>query len=333
MGGIYMGGRFIRRGFVKRLYRTCSVIGWRQGIIEFICGHLGIYLKKTKLCAIKHRILENYLRQNYTLDIKEVNDIINSIVIKKSLEPKERIWFFWYQDEETMPEVVRLCFRYLKAYNTLENREVVFLSKNNLNEYLILPSYIETALQEERITIAHFSDIYRMALLYFYGGMWLDSTIFVPNTIQDKLFKIKYWSYKCYEYDKYNWFNVGNGRWSLSIRNADQPGEELFKLVLSRMLAYWKKEKYLLDYMWMDLFLDIVYNDYPTVRKDMDAIDINNPFTNKFSDLACLPYDENTYHDILKSTNFFKLTHKYIYPKEVDGRETLYGFIIRNMPK
>lgn len=332
MRKVYIGGHFIRKGFLERFFQSCYVLGWYKGTIKFLCGHLGIYLGSYKLCTIKHRIIEGYLRENYTLTIKEIEDVVKEVTASRKLEKKERIWVFWYQGEKSMPEVVRMCYHYLKANNTSGSREVLLLSKYNIDKYIGLPEYIICALAEKRLSLAHYSDIIRMALLYYYGGMWLDATILCPRPIDVNLFNVKYWTYKSKEYDNYNWFHVVQGRWSLSIRNADQPYEELFKIVLAKMLMYWKREKYLLDYMWMDYFFDIVYYDYPHIKNEVDAIECNNPYTNKLVDIIEKELDEDQYHSILESTNFFKLTHKHEFSKEIHGKETLYGYLLKNMP-
>ena len=98
------------------------------------------------------------------------------------------------------------------------------------------------------------------------------------------------------------------------------------------MLMYWKKERYLLDYMWMDYFLDIIYNDYPDIRKDIDAVGYNNPYTNKIFYYSKEEYNEVELMKVLESTNFFKLSYKYKYPKLKNGKETVYGYFYRNTP-
>lgn len=330
MKSFYIGnGFYIKSGFIKRLYRTCCILGLYNGLKEFIFGHLGMYLHSCRLCDIKHDIIERFLRNEFPLESEEAGHVLKEVIVPQKLADKERIWFYWYQGIESMPEVVRVCYHYLKANNSNESREVLFLTRDNINEYVRLPYYLENALSEGRISMAHYSDVLRMALLYFHGGLWLDATVFVPRPIDSRCFSTKYWTHKT---EIYNWFNVSRGRWSLSIRNASAPYEELFGKVLSGMLLYWKREKYIYDYMWMDYFLDIVYCDYPNIRKDIDAVPYNNPMTNEFFSYAKDVFVEKDYCQILESNNFFKLTYKHKLPKEISGRETVYGYIYRNAP-
>lgn len=330
MRSIYIGnGFYIRSGFLKRLYRTCRVLGFYKGIKEFIYGHLGMYLHSSCLCEVKHKIIEDHLMKRCLLESEEAAEICEEVIANMKLEPKERIWFYWAQGTESMPEVVRMCYNYLVYNNSRDNREVVLLTQENVEDYIKFPQYITQTLSEGRMTLTQYSEILRMALLYEYGGMWLDSTVFVPKPIDKECFDIKYWSHKSTDY---NWFNVVRGRWSLSIWNADMPHEELFKKMMSGMLLYWKKEKYLIDYMWMDYFLDIIYNSYPEIKKDIDSVPYNNPMTNKFFRYAKNIFVESEYIGILSNNNFFKMTYKHQLPKKVNGQDTVYGYITNNTP-
>lgn len=331
MKNIYIGGGFyIHSGFVKRLIRTCKVLGVYKGLVEFTCGHLGMYLHSSRMCEVKHKIIEGHLMKRCPLESEETSRICEEVIANKKLESKERIWFYWAQGTESMPEVVRMCYNYLVYNNSRDNREIVLLTQKNVEDYIKFPQYITQTLSEGRMTLTQYSEILRMALLYEYGGMWLDSTVFVPKPIDKECFDIKYWSHKSTDY---NWFNVVRGRWSLSIWNADKPHEELFKKMTSSMLLYWKKEKYLIDYMWMDYFLDIIYSNCSEIKRDIDSVPLNNPLTNSFFDYAKKEYIESEYRKKLESTNFYKFSYKHHYPKTIKGKETVYGYIIRNMPQ
>lgn len=96
--------------------------------------------------------------------------------------PKQ-IWFLWFQGYEKAPLVVKKCFESWKSKNP--DWKINFLCKDNLNEY------IELNLQDDcklaRLGKAHQSDLVRLKLLSKYGGVWIDSTCFCVNPLDNWL--------------------------------------------------------------------------------------------------------------------------------------------------
>ena len=103
----------------------------------------------------------------------------------------EKIYSIWLQGEDRAPEIVRACWRSVRANCS---QELVILDEAQLLSGLGLPEYIVRKYKEGRINRAHFSDICRVELLYRYGGIWLDATDFVtrdfPQWLQDEDFLI-----------------------------------------------------------------------------------------------------------------------------------------------
>lgn len=67
------------------------------------------------------------------------------------------------------------------------NLEVIELDERNLFEYVKLPNQIINMWKQKRITNANFSDLCRIALLADYGGLWIDSTVFLTGKINKEI--------------------------------------------------------------------------------------------------------------------------------------------------
>ena len=91
----------------------------------------------------------------------------------------DKVWIFWYQGIENAPFLVKSTIKSIKTI--MKNKEVIILTKDNLNEYVSLPDYIEKKFQKGQITMAHYSDLLRIELLTTLGGLWVDSTILMTG--------------------------------------------------------------------------------------------------------------------------------------------------------
>lgn len=110
------------------------------------------------------------------------DDIQNSFREYSSKKDNYTIWVFWAQGKSKMPNVVRNCYE-----SILRNKgdfSVVLLDESNYSDYVCIPEHVCKKMQQGLITMTHFSDILRFALLKTYGGFWLDATIYVTSTIE-----------------------------------------------------------------------------------------------------------------------------------------------------
>lgn len=78
-----------------------------------------------------------------------------------------------------MPELVSVCYNQLKVHND----SVILITKDNIRQYADIPEAIYNKVNSEEISLTHLSDILRFSLLAERGGMWVDSTCFIPYTI------------------------------------------------------------------------------------------------------------------------------------------------------
>ncbi|MCR4818206.1 MAG: capsular polysaccharide synthesis protein, partial [Fretibacterium sp.] len=124
------------------------------------------------LAPWKHRCILRYLRETYAPLIARYQQERSVKTCPDSQVPGT-IWTLWWQGEEHLPEVVRMCHASVRRHCGEHPFKV--LTQDNYQEYVTLPGFVMEKFQAGAITITHLSDIIRFALLSQYGGLWMDS--------------------------------------------------------------------------------------------------------------------------------------------------------------
>lgn len=130
---------------------------------------------------ILHKVImkENLRKYTYVLNRTKTQ--------KTSSNPyPHKIWFYWSESLEKAPKIVHICLKNIKKH--VPNMNVVILDKNSVKKYIKLPAHVLTKYEKGIICEAHFSDIVRVNLLNEYGGLWLDSTVFLTGAIPEDIF-------------------------------------------------------------------------------------------------------------------------------------------------
>lgn len=131
--------------------------------------NLGIYDFALYFLFLKERMTFNF-NESSKLTYKEhlEKDIVIRNHNKKNADIPKIIWMFW--DSESIPAEVNLFKERIKIDNS--EYQLNLVTFENLN------SYVDELVFDENveIPIANKSDLIRLALLYKYGGIWLDIT-------------------------------------------------------------------------------------------------------------------------------------------------------------
>lgn len=111
---------------------------------------------------------------------------------KGSLNPpvrtdKKYVWSCWWQGEENAPEVVKKCWESQRR-NLPEGAEHIIITWNNYRDYVELLIHIIEKFEHGFMIPAHLADIVRCCLLYKYGGLWLDATVYVTEHLPEAYF-------------------------------------------------------------------------------------------------------------------------------------------------
>lgn len=247
--------------------------------------------------------------------------VLNNIQIFKSEEGYEnKIWQLWLQGEENMPQLVKICHSTVKK---IYGDRVILLDKNSLHKYIELPDYIEEKYQKGIISHANYSDIVRLSLLAKFGGCWIDSTIYLTDTIPDEIFAADFFSFKSVESENLKFINSleqfkvysNHINKIIDIESpyflVSKPGNILINAVLNLFLEYWKYEDKLVDYLMIDKMFAIAVicnSECNRQFKNMPSYYLENLLLLQHALFE--RYDENLFNNIKQLSPVHKLTHK-----------------------
>ena len=249
-----------------------------------------------------HILIQNYQKK----ELKEKND-------------SNKVWVLWWQGEENMPELVKICLENMKK--KLYDSEVIILSKKNINDYIQIPEYILTKFNKGVIGFAHFSDILRITLLKEYGGIWIDSTIYISKELSQKqISKIKTIKFKCNEKT-----SIPKGQWCCFF--LGKLNSKLYHFMYDFYLKYWSKENIIIYYFLMDFIVKIAYQNFPEVKKDIDNNKYNNEQIHKLASLLNNKFNQDEYATLLESNFIHKLSYKIELQEKINNQPTYWGII------
>lgn len=299
-------------------------------LLWWVCfyTHLPFSWKLSTL-AIRRKTawLDRYVERKYS-------DIIG-IYTSAHAEPNEagerRIWVFWGQGEDSMPELIRACYEQLVALN---GDAVTLVTNQNVHEFLDIPAVIYEKVERGAISWAHFSDIIRTSLLARYGGLWLDATVWTTRQFpfekfSDLLFysangKVAVNSRAVRFWTSFQW------NWSTWCMLASRKQLTLFRFVSEMMKAVAIREEFWTDYVFQDYLIYYACRKLPGVGDAMSECNKTEcRLRNRLAEFMNRPYNEQEYEQLTATDYVFKLSFRAGWqPATADGATTYYGKLI-----
>ena len=211
------------------------------------------------------------------------------------------IWVYWHQGFNDAPPIVRKAYSNLKKY--AGTHKVITLDKDNISEYVQFPDYIYEKLRSGKISLTHFSDLLRMALLSNMGGYWIDSTILLSRSLPH--YDTPFYSIRN---GRFNPRHVnGGGMWSAFFIGTGRKNA-VAKYILDLFLNYWKEEEWLIDYFLVDYSIAIAYYKFKDFKEVIDANPIDNAEVVKMATTLNCEFDKNTWDELYNSQAIHKLS-------------------------
>ena len=290
--------------------------------------------------AIKLYVYYTFFRQNKYIDYLEeilTKEFLETIKYYRQMpktnkmqKTNKTIWIFWWQGLANMPEIPKTCYASLKR-NIPKEYNIVVLDKQNFQKYVKIPSYILGKVENGSITLTHFSDLLRQALLCKKGGVWVDATVFCPNNISNKkLPNTDFWSIKIRrsKLSKQSYGQkISEGKYS-GFFLLSNPRSVLMNFVKDCNFKYWQQHDALIEYFIQILLMRIAYKNIPDAKKEIDSYDYSNNNLYDLDKIMDNEFNEEIYKKLTKDTSFFKLSWKKEYKKlTADGKKTFYGYI------
>ena len=299
---------------LKKKLQLCREFGAKVVLSDLLATNIRIPQLTSRW---KDRVILQWLREHYGQVLSKHMNTLQ----KRERSPESSslpVWSMWLQGQDNAPEIVKVCLASIQQHCGTHLFTVI--TSDNLSSYISLPGYIHDRLKAGGMRVAHFSDVVRMSLLAEYGGLWLDATIFAAAEIPEDIFTSEYYTVK-HELNPSD-RNVSLQRWTTYLQAAHK-NNPLCRFVRDMMLEYWREHTTFIDYVMMDYFFALAYEDLPECRSILDSVPVNNNRIEEMRPLLGSKWDAGTYEELTRETIFFKLTYKQDFPK--DG--TLYGHL------
>ena len=204
------------------------------------------------------------------LEINKNENYIETYVNSKKLENIEKvgnipkiIWSYWDSGIKNGGYLVNKSYLSWKKYHP--DYEIIFLDDNNINEYIDIESYYKNInfKQFNKMEKVKKADLIRCVLLSEYGGIWIDSSFLLIESL-DWLLKSK----EVLENDK----KIICFYQERFTKNEDIPIIENWFIAVSRnnkFMYLWKEEFY--------KYLKIGFKNYKKKIKNIDLQNIDIP--------------------------------------------------------
>lgn len=107
----------------------------------------------------------------------------------------KKIWTYW-DSKDTIPEVLNTCVESWRKYNP--DYEITVVHKDTLDEYVEIPDKLKTH-PNFTDTRARFSDLVRLFLVEKHGGIWMDMSCIMYQSLDEWMPKTEFF---CFTYDQ-----------------------------------------------------------------------------------------------------------------------------------
>ena len=222
------------------------------------------------------------------------------------------IWTMWQQGEAQMPEMVKASMKTIKDFAKRNKCEFHLLTNDNLEHFVNIPKDITEKYKKKELTAAHYSDIIRFSLLYKYGGIWMDATLFVSpyatlEMFEGDFFTLNHPPIGTNQMER----TVGDFKWA-GFFLAGKKGKPYFKHIRDLYIYYVRKYPVFIHYLMMDYFILSEYKCNPYFESLVDRLPILAPAERVWflRDHAHDLFDEKEWEEVLKTTPIMKTTYK-----------------------
>lgn len=301
-----------------------NIIGYRNTIKLVLYKVLSLLVfdkTRHKLIERKHLLISEFLRDRYKIIPP------NNIPIFANNKYKQCIWVCWLQGEDAAPDLVKMCLRQIRKHS--KGHPIHVIDSTNYMKYVDVPENIVNKYRCGKMLSAHFSDYIRYQLLYRYGGVWLDATLFVTQDIgRDGEFDYCLYSahYKIPQDDNC----IAHSRWVTPLFFSKE-GNGFMYNTYKLFEQYHIQYQHCIDYLLIDYIMDYIVSENKEYAHMINSIPYNNEDFQLIYRLYTKPYDNEIFKKIMKSkTYFYKLTYKNVPDYYKNGKLTTYGYIMQN---
>ena len=284
-------------------------------------GRLHLHKLSQAATEKKNRWIDSYLEKQ----LKSVCNQFENDTQEGHYAPNAPIWVCWWSGEETAPPLVERCIQSIRK--NANGHPIHLITESNYAQYLDIPEYILTKVQNGTMCVANFSDYLRFSLLARYGGLWLDATIYCDRELPEDIFKRSLFTCKGRTgpgafYSDYRWtaFCFGGYQGNVALRFAQ-----------ALLDAYWKDNSVSIDYLLVDYLVHLAYRKNATARRLLDELPENNLRRDDLQAAMNAALPASRIDQILQpDTVLYKLSWREKYKaKTENGKESVYGAFLK----
>lgn len=291
---------------------------------DFLNDIKGMQLKYQYVKTVVKPLLQLY--ESYAGNREQMKSLAEEIYQKDDFEGKIPIWVCWWQGEDSLPELVQVCLKSIQKNIPGEKAVLRFITLENCMEYVTFTDTIIRKFQEGKITLTHLSDILRAELLYRYGGMWIDATYFVSDSLEKALLeKDTFWTIK---YPNAIWkSDVAQGRWSCNCLKV--PPKSLFaRFLMESFWYYWEVNDSLIDYFLIDYVAAVAYDTFSEVHKMIEDCPVSDTVVFELQKNLNRKFDRKKYQEWTTKASFFKLNWRTnLEETTITQNQTFWGYL------
>ena len=241
------------------------------------------------------------------------------VVAKKpELVGRKIIWQFWQQGvDESTPEVVRVCLGSVEKHRN--GYDVIVLSIDTLKDYIDeLPGFVWAKFGTGGFDFPKIANLVRLQLLSAYGGVWLDSTIYLTGPLSESWLQQDFFALQrsdtppsdavfFYKRDPlfFNW----NATSQVKLLNSfivAKPHHKIIDDLLSIHFAYWEKEAQINHYFFFQLLFNrmMQHDEWKGLNREI----IGHTPCHKLQLVAFDKFDRAVYEEAVGKSNLHKLS-------------------------
>ncbi|WPP08688.1 capsular polysaccharide synthesis protein [Pediococcus inopinatus] len=257
-----------------------------------------------KICLKSQTEIIDFLEKRIDVDVNAISDTGNKQIPKI-------VWVMWLQGIEAAPFIVQQCNHNLHNFAENNNFKIHQLSETNIQKFIDIPERITNLYKTHKLSGANYSDYCRCALLAKYGGIWIDSTVFIKKNVKvdfNESTSSGFFSVRN-ENKEDPITNISRHRWNTSVLGAEK-NSQLFVFCVKFLNQYYEKFDINIDYLLIDYVMHIAYEKITKVRQSVDYLKKNNIEYLWLDKNANKPYSERKWQGVSVTTFCFKLSNR-----------------------
>ena len=201
----------------------------------------------------------------------------------------------------------------------MPEKDIVFLSEDNISEYVKFPDYIQKKYESGNIGFAHYSDLLRITLLCQYGGLWIDSTVLCTSKeMATYISELPLFVYKQVDLTRVDQQPLAASNWLISGFSNNK----ILLVTRDLLYAFWKDHKCVTDYFIFHIFLKLATEKYEKLWEEVPSFYNAAPHTMQFE--LNHKFDASRWDQLIQISGFHKLNHHNAYSKD----DTVYKYIL-----